>query len=209
MKPWTEFLDYVAPDMPNCPNPMMVHQIRQAGIEFCRATRRWQVDATITVAPGDTDKTIAVPAETVIVDVLELRDAEREILPKTRPWLIQNLGPAWESLSGEIDYYTVSLNKTVRLVRTPTVSGTLQARIAVAPLRSNTAGVEDWFFEQYVENIAIGARARLFSMSAKPWSNPKRAEEEYFLWQTLIGQADGQAAQDDTMEPLRTTAYYR
>jgi hypothetical protein len=79
--------------------------------------------------------------------------------------------------------------------------------MAIKPTRAST-GISTDLYEKYLEEIAYGAKARLFAMKAKPWSDAKLAAFNLGMFDQAIGRAKVQAAKGHTRARLRVKPHF-
>lgn len=179
----TEFFPYVQPHVPGCSEPLLEQAIRSACIDFC--TRSLVIQ---TIVPADytddvQDYTVAVPANMTLVRVLGVFLKDAWLSPNT----IENVrsGVALRGDAGDavalnttpVTYFQkLPTSTTVSLYPVPheTVTDGLAVRAAFAPSR-NAGVVDTALFEDWVEDIAAGAAARLVTIPNQPFSNPAMA----------------------------------
>ena len=80
-------------------------------------------------------------------------------------------------MTGNPYYYFRTTSQVVTLVPKPstTEAAKLKFRIAIAPSRASTT-ITSELFERFLEQIAYGARARLYNTPGQPYYDPKTAE---------------------------------
>lgn len=166
------FLPEVLPYVPDCPQIAAVNAIRNACIEFCNRTLYWQEDLDpLPIVANVSNYPIDTPRGTVFIDLIEawndgmaLRAASVEELSR------KFRGVDWRTFQGQPLYVTRIISSELLLVPQPsaTVQNALTMRVAVAPDRDSTTVSED-IYQNYLETIAKGARARLHSTPGQPF----------------------------------------
>lgn len=155
MKAWELFLPDVLPSVPNVTEPMAEHHIRRAAQDFCQRTRAWTkaLDPTTTWA------------STSAYD-LELPDQTELVRLESATLNGQDIA-VWRKGDEACGRYVFTPEgKTVEF---NTVPGAGLALVVTASLKPGNAaeGVEDFLFDRYVVQIALGAVARLTSDAVK------------------------------------------
>jgi len=162
------FYPYVLPHVLGCPNPVAVHHIRQAAIEFCNKTRWHEEECSASNAGGgnvfveaDTDLEV-VSISTVYVDGREYRSKSRQS------------GLALIGAGSLEQFYCVvrTGEGEVELAVNPAPDKSVPVR-AVATLRptmaANTISNE---LSEWMDGIASGAAHRIAAIPAQAFSNP-------------------------------------
>lgn len=176
-KNFSDFLPEVLPYVHDCPAVVAVNAIRNAAVEFCERTHYWQVDAsTMGVSGSSSQFIILLPADTNIIDVKECWYNGRRLIPKSTEELATLYkGTDWREAEGDPHYYTFTMPGDMRLVPSPTMTGSeLSMRVAIAPSRVSTT-IDSDIYENCLETIAKGARARLNSLPGQPFYNMELA----------------------------------
>ncbi|TDN70412.1 hypothetical protein [Paraburkholderia sp. BL10I2N1] len=190
--PFDNFLTEVTPYIPDVPEFVAINAIRNAVIEFCRRTRYWQQDLDpVTGVINVSNYEIDTPPNTVVVDVVEAWYNNVLLIPKSidqLAYIYRTLD--WRTLQGNPAYYTRIIEPELLLVPYPvsTLSNALTMRVALAPARSSTT-VDSALYEHYLEEIAQGARARLYATHNQPYSDEKAAALYARLFRTAMDKA--------------------
>lgn len=177
---YEDFLIEVMPYVPDVPSIVAVQAVRNACIQFCEETMYLQeqldpIELLEGVATYDLDPDNIGYR---VVNIVEAWNDDQFMIPKsieelTRIYRVTN----WQSLKGNPYYYYRPSETEVRVVPMPSVSDQSQLRIraAVTPTRSSTA-VNSQIYERFLEEIAFGARARLYDTRNQPYYDPKSAQ---------------------------------
>jgi hypothetical protein len=206
------FYDYVLVDVPGSPPAALATQaIRNAVIDFCRITRLYTYQIpNITVTAGTSSYTLAPESNTKTAEVEHVEFDKNPLYPASEQ-LLDSLYDNWRD-TGVQDtpcYYLLNRDRTsITLVKTPAVGGTLAVKIAQKPSRASTT-CPDWVLEEHAETIACGAKAKLFAMKAKPWSDAGLATYHKEMFDSACGVASIAADRSNTRTPLRSTPVYR
>lgn len=195
--PWSYWFPDLLPQLKDCPNILVEHELRRAAQAFFKATRAWKVVQPL----------IAVTADEPDVTV-ELNDAQQEMVRVESAWFDGNrLTP---STPAEMDTATVddwrlhTGTPTVFLQLTPgvltlypspladSVTG-LKLLVSVRPSDVST-GLPNDIGIKFREEIGTGAKARLFMQSGKPWFNPDLAGAAAAAFDAQVSKASRAAA---------------
>lgn len=172
MKTWDAFFRDVMPDVVGCPDPIAEHAIKRAAQEFCDSTRVWRIWVTdILTASGTSTYPIGLPANAELVRIERATIDGRDLELTTA----DQLPVDWKTYSKSLPdcIHTVD-RKNITLLPVPSSIRTIKMEISIKP-SSDALGVEDHLFDQYVEHIAIGAKARLMKQAGKPYTNINEA----------------------------------
>lgn len=190
-KVWSDFFDYVLPDVPNCGQDLATIAIRNATMDFFEATGVYVVTATPIVAiAGTPTYTLAASAGWDVAQVKAAWFNGTAISP-TREDSISKAYANWTAQTGAPARFMCEDTNKIRLVPYPDAASAgllLTMRQTLKPSRDSTGISTDWVFSSWVEVIADGAKARLMMMPAKAWSNPMLGE--YFKARYASGLAD-------------------
>lgn len=175
------FLPEVMPYVHDVPEIVAVQAIRNACIEFCEETHYLQenLDPITGIKDEGLYELDANDSNYKVVEIMTAWYGEQLLIPKSQEELNQIYRTSnWEELSGQPYYYFRTRASEMRLVTKPTTTeaNKLKVKAAIAPKRASTT-VEDEMFERFLEQIAFGARARLYNTPNQPYYDPKAAME--------------------------------
>jgi hypothetical protein len=199
-----DFAKYVRPEVPGCPEIMILDAIKQAGIEFCERTKIAKEVVTITTVADEPRYALTTEEGTTpdMILVVKREDAE-------------NLDPSsheeftdehFDRDSGEPRYYYLDDNEIV-LGMIPSGVEDLDVTVKLRPTEEATT-LPDVLANKYKRKIACGAKARLMVMAGKPWSNPAAAQFNESEFQKAIDDANLREAKGNTNKRLRVTGHY-
>lgn len=179
MKTWDQFFRDVLPDVPGCPEPVAEHAILRAAQEFFQTTRAWNVwldDVTTLGVVTAYDLNLEPNSELVRMEAATLDGVEIALAR------IQGMPANWRTTSPSVRTCVfTSDSKTVQLLPVKAAGMKLAIQASLKP-SNNAPGINDDLFDLYVENIAMGAKARLMMQPGKDYSNPKGATDSYALF---------------------------
>lgn len=204
-----DFLPYVLPHVPGCPQVAARIEVRKACRQFCRETRVWKewLDPVDVVA-NEGEYALAAPADARVVWVEEVKLGDTRLEPMTRDDALAALGPSWDTTRrGEPSGYYQPDQDTVDLIPCPetSVAGALRVYVSLE-VAEDAAAVPDLLAARYREAIAYGALARLLAVPGKPWSNPQAVAYYDGRFSAEMGGVAGRVAAGFTRRPLRTRA---
>lgn len=176
---YSKFLPEVMQYVPGVPEFVAENAIKQACIEFCERTRFWQenLDSQLTLK-STADYEIDAPTGVKFVDIVEAWYNDVLLIPKSTEELTRIYRYTdWRTVESDPQYITRINPTEVILVPMPVkTGGALKIRAALAPTRDSTM-VYDQLYEQYLEYIAYGARARLYNSPKQPYFDKSSAAE--------------------------------
>lgn len=206
MKLWSDFYDYLAPDLPGCPLLALDFALRQSAIAFCEQSQAWSYQhPDIPVVVDTAQYSFAPPSEALVhaVNYAAFNDAEIDVNVKQGDMHIRD----WRNQQGT-PKFVLGGPEFLTLVPTPDVAGTLKLIVILKP-DTDATGIDDDIFSQYREPIIHGALAKLMLSPRKPYTNPQLAA--YHSQQSTIktGAAGTKAARNYTRAPLQTAILKR
>lgn len=170
---YEKFLDEVMPGMPGLIQAMAINAIRNATIEFC--ARSWvlndQIDS-ISLRAGQVDYDLDPPSNGLVVhEIIKLYYHGKELIPGMPEGDVER-----SSIHGNPRRFYQDKPQVVSLFPVPELDepGAITARVALKPSRTSS-GIERYVFENYLEQIAYGAKGKLKAMANVPWGNPDQA----------------------------------
>lgn len=210
MKPFSDFVPYIGVDIDRAGDPVIEHACRNAAIEFFTKARVWIVDiAPVDVVAATAGYALISPvAETTPVLPLELFHGVTKLVPKTREELAREYGN-WKDVDGMPRFFCADRPRQFILVPNPTdaLLAGITGQIAITPTRS-AEGVDDEMFEDHVESIVLGAKARLFRMKNRSWSDRNLANDNLALFNEEIAKARLRAAKAFSRARIRSPAHF-
>lgn len=189
------FEPYIRPDVVNAPVALVTQKLISTIIEFCQDSKIWQEEMdAITLIPAVRKIEIPVLPNSTLCDIRRLvYKGKTELVAKSIDEMDRD-DPTWRTRNGVGKNY-VNINKSViQLVGHPidVEPLALTGRIALQPSRTATK-VEDFLFNDYVDYIACGTKAKLFAMKDKEWSDEKSALTEMASYETGLEKAKSKA----------------
>lgn len=218
LAPWEDFYSFVRPMAQECPIGIIDAAIRAACIEFCQKSLIWTREA----ACGDVIKgarvykynnkndgvSIVMPIVCIIREKTD-KDIIHHILAPTNRQDLDFYEPGWRLKESRVPtkFFMIDSN-SICLVENPTESfeDGLHLLCAVKPNR-NSKGVAEFIFEDWGEDIAYGALARIHAMAGRVWANPQLVAYYQSKFRAAISRAKSKfyksyIAQSKTMLPV-------
>ncbi len=169
-----ELAPHVMPWAPTCPEPVMIHYLRQAAITFCMRSRSWRSEETFKLISADQDISLVTCCDSVIHEIESARYRE---VPGTQ-WS-HKLEPCrfdevedWEGETAPPRYYTQRMPNTLRV--SPFSTGELIVSMFLKP-DQRAQQLPDYLFETHAEIIAAGALAKLLLLPGYDFASPDLA----------------------------------
>ena len=218
LAPWENFYSFVRPMAQECPIGIIDAAIRAACIEFCQKTLIWTREA----ACGDVIKgarvykynnkndgvSIVMPIACIIREMTD-ESIIHHVLEPTNRQDLDTWEPGWRLKEARVPtkFFMIDSN-SVCLVEKPTESfdDGLHLLCAVKPNR-HSDGVAEFIFEDWAEDIAYGALARIHAMVGRVWANPQLVSHYQSKFRAAISRAKSKfyksyIAQSKTMLPV-------
>ena len=184
--PYEQFLPEVMQFVPDVADIIAVNSIRNSCIEFCERTRYLQMDIPyIQLVNGKASYPISTPDGTkfVLPEVTYYNDVL--LIPKSSDELASIYRMAdWRKTQGNPAYITRLIMPEIIVVPYPvtvTSSDYLRCRISIAPTRDSTE-IDSEIYEQFLEIISFGARARLYGTPKQAYYDRAAADQYYKLY---------------------------
>lgn len=177
--PLSNFFPEIFIVVPSVADRIAEHYLRNACIEFCQTSTYVRSDLVFNTVVDQatyvagTDFTI--PAESRVAEIYDGTYGTRNhILRKTPGQLESEVGFDWRIKTGNVDYVTRETADSLRLVRIPEAVIEVTITAAYKPTQTATS-VDDSLYDDYHEEIAAGALARLFNLKGADWHDPQQA----------------------------------
>lgn len=202
MASYEDFFPYVLPDVIGAPEPLVVHHIRNACIEFCEKSLILTRDHDpVTVIANRVDYDLEPPGGYLVVKVQKAWLDNREldaVAPDfvNDPAVYNRLYSTYNAESSSTP--TKYLQKDERTISLwpkadRRYQNGLTMRVALKPTRASTE-IEDVIFEDYAEAIAQGALYRLMASPGKAYTNTEMAVVNKGLFEQAINVARQRAS---------------
>lgn len=188
-----DFIPRVAMTRP--PRETILQALRDTMRDFCQFSRIWKHTVTgATITAGQPTITISLPAapvdsQVIAVDMVSV-DGARPATARTVEHF-DRMQPEWRTQLGDsYDEYTQESPSTFRFPAVP-VNGSATGLIYRVDLKptEDADQVEDFLRDEWLMEIAAGARAQLLLMPGKEWSDPMAAKAQAAVFANARGRA--------------------
>lgn len=213
------FLDHILPDVPDCPEPLAQQKLIDAAIDFCTRSRIWRDKSDpISFIAGQATYDLEPPDNTLVVDILSadlLQNAviaipgwndipqPSQLQPKT-PKQLDSIVPDWRNTQGVVGFFTQEDPRTFTLAYIPSQStaNALQITWALKPTRATTT-LPDLLFEDWLEPLCAGAKARIMMIPGKRFTDPAFAQINAAIFEAGWKAAQRKAAKGNTLADMK------
>jgi hypothetical protein len=175
-----QFMPWVMPMVPGCPDPLAQQAIRAAAIDFCVRTdiiqRVITADATINVE----DYTITPPSDMQLARILSVSWQGRVLTPVSPDLVTQdvvlrgaNVGTATVVSEDPLYFFQKMPNDpgfSLYPIPKATLTLGLTVKASFSPTNAATT-VDDPLWDDWVDDIGAGAIAQLMTMPGQPFSS--------------------------------------
>lgn len=189
-KAWSDWYNDVLPDVPGCPELIAANAIKLAAIEFCERSFVYLVDhAPIDATDGTGEYDWAPDGSAKVVRPETVWYDKKELTPVTRDQLA-DMHAYWPDWEGTPLYFVQEQLEKLIVVPKPDadLSDGIRAKVSIRPSQS-AGGIHAFIWEKYLEPIASGAKARLFAMKRKPWTDGALASYHKGVFDDAIDKA--------------------
>ncbi len=152
---YTDLTAEIETDLPSCPAPLILRELRRAGREFLHRSEVWEEELTLDIVEDQTEYTLVPTHDASIFRVLKV---ELNGIEQTE------------------DRYEFKEESTLVIDWTPTEDDD-EALVVDVSLCSYWGSIEipGWIIDRWGDAICSGAKSSLQAMPAKPWSNVQMA----------------------------------
>lgn len=203
---YEQFLPEVVQYVPDVPEFVAINAIRNACIEFCERSRYLQIDIpAFDLVAGQKTYPIVTPDGTKFVLPEVTYYKEVLLIPQSNDELARIYRMAdWRGVQGAPAYITRLVAPEIQIVPWPTFSdpASLKLRISIAPTRDSTE-VDSEIYEQFLEVIGYGARARLYNTPKQPYFDKNAGELFYQMFRHGINEARMRVTKGLTRDSVR------
>lgn len=175
-----DFLPWVLPEVPTCPEPTALSALRRALRDFCAYTYAWKETSDpspVLAGVAAYDVESPLPQARVLA-IFNFRHRGQLVTPKTEAELDRCGGGNWRTATSEqVRHFIHESPATVLLYPIPSVTEAVALtamRVALQPTLSATS-VGAVLRDEYAEGIAFGALEYLLRMPGRAWTNPQLA----------------------------------
>ena len=210
MTGYDSYLFKVLPDVDGCPPIVAEDKIRDAIIEMCQSTSIWRKELPTFYTSVD------VPTYEILMDDYEqlaqvswgyLKDDNDERFDMdvvSEDELDAASSKGWRALTGTPKFVYMLSPITIRLAITPNKKFSCYLGIFVKPTQDSFEAPK-WIFDQYLDVISCGAKARLLDMKGRSWYDPSGAKDEQKKFDNGIRDVRNAATRSHTRGPKHVT----
>lgn len=185
------FKKYILADVMPCPDPIVERELIGTIIDFYERTHVVTKDFNVELDSDDIDSDYQDSIDVDLneyftnyrpVSVIRLNVDGTDFVPKYKE--ILNDIDAWESSVREegVKFFFFLSNSSLRIYDMGTSDSNLYIRMAVKPVRDITEVEDERIYEDYLETIVAGVKARILTMPGKPWTNQTAARQADIDW---------------------------
>jgi hypothetical protein len=188
----SEFRNEVRQDVHGVPNPVVDNAILATCIDFCSETGLWQemlpainvvqdqAEYTLTSANGQIEEVMFVHYDDVLIAPISRHRKDFE----HSTWRTQS--------TDNPNQYFIGQDRILTLIPTPNaaLANGLKVWVILKPLRTATT-VPDFMFNDYLEVIGYGAKAKLLKMRQRPWYD--RKDSTVYAGEYMLGRDKAKA----------------
>lgn len=177
--PASTLLPFVAPDVPEAPEPLVLRNIMLAANDYCVQTGVWdEIQDPVTILDNIHTYDIDTPTGAQVATIKDIWLANRKLIPVSMDQLMEKM-PNWQSATGsEPAYYNAASDwTTYRIYPIPyqAQKAKMTLRVAYAPDQFGDV-VPRFLVDRWLDEVVAGAKARLLAMVGKPWTNAAAAQ---------------------------------
>ncbi len=200
-------IDLFLPDLltlvPNCPDLLAYRWIREAAKMICTRTKLWREADEFPIA-ADSWEGICTFTDASIVEIDNAMLDGQQLKPVTNAELDEEV-PDWQFSTdiGSPRFVTQVKPDTVTVI--PRASGTLQARLILAPSRT-AQQLPDFLLEHHSNLVAMGAASKLLLQPKTDFENPALGGALKTEFTAELNTAASRALKGQHRAPMRVKA---
>lgn len=209
MTSYESFLPYVLPDVPGCPEIAAIQAIRNTVIDFCEKSLVVQADLDpVSLSAGTADYDLEPPSNRLVTKIIKLFYKNQELPPFGQDFVpsatFYNPDATDGDSRSEPRGWSQKDERTFSVFPVPKVaeSNAITIRAALKPTRASSS-CDDVLFEDYVEYLAAGAKARLMLQPNKAYTNPNLVVTQNQLYMQGVNMARQRVSRGHTRANLR------
>ena len=176
---WEDFYPYVMPSVLGCPVPILNIHIRQAAITFCRKTLCYPMTLDTVLADGvSTSYDLEIPAGFNAVRVIGLGING---IDKSKTLVDPRKGVQLSRSSNAGEFAFTPNASTISIYPARDVGDKIDVDVALEPSITSSTLPSD-MFNEYTNEIAMGALGTLMRLPGVVWENQKLGNENLILF---------------------------
>ena len=173
MAAFTNYTDFVArmiSELPMVSPQIILQEMQKAGVQFFKASGVWtQFLPVMNIVANQAAYTLTMPS---MSQLFQIEQVVLNYTPTVNPF---DTIPPLDSMNYYISDDQTQLIFHTTSIPSVSVTGGMQIRVMLIPTWDAT-GVPSCFVNRYSEGLMARTKYNLFSMSRKPWSDPKNAQ---------------------------------
>lgn len=194
---WSAWYPDVMPHVPECPIPIIEHELKRAAQTLMTRSRVWSMFVPVIAVSAD-DTTVEVVTGDAQADMVRAEEAwydgaKVSIIPVEEAAKLYGL--EWHTATGTPTAIVQMSHAEFRLYPIPTIDATtgLTLRISARPSEAST-GIPSDLATRYMDELATGAKSRLMMCPNKPWTNVEMGSALGMAFNSMIDRAISQTA---------------
>jgi hypothetical protein len=203
--PWATLVNETAPHAPECPRPLIELALRKACRDFFCTSRAWRAKGLTlaTTAAGQRAYTFNAPANAELLNIHACWSGSQEVA-------VGNPGDSEDFYPSETnDDFAITVadgGRVVLIDPLPAVAGKVLNGDVSYTTSANAIGVPTWAYDEYREELARGAAARLVMQPKKPWTDREAYGMHMREFDRAVNDASNKAG-PIRRNPLRTKVW--
>jgi hypothetical protein len=185
VKTWADFYEYVRPQTPGAESPLLDLMLRNAAIDFFRETEVMTSEQVLNLLADQSVYDTTNPAHTEATRIKEFVFENNSPLRPITLMKLQRLYSSWRDVRSQPTHYFQQTPRQIVVFPKPDANYDAVLNKVLVPTRASI-GIEDEYYNEYVEAIANGAIARIMRVPNKPYTNMEMANVYGVLFQTAI-----------------------
>ena len=201
-----QFAKYVRPEVIGCPEIQMLDAILRAGIMFCNKSRYIRETFDLVTAAGvNKYPLVNMP---VGLQAREITGVKRGLYRDLNPSSFREFqNNDLNTLRGTPQYFYMDKDRNLILGNIPVAVETLSVMARVRPTETSIT-LPDMLFDEYVDEVAAGAKSRLMLMKGQAWADTQQAGIYKMMFIEAIDDSNSREAKGGTNKVLRTVGSY-
>ena len=200
-----QFAKYVRPEVAGCSEIQILDAILRAAIVFCNKSRYIKETFNVMTVAGTNKYVMTLPADLQARKIISVkRGLYRDLDPSSfREFQNNDLN----TLAGTPQHFYMDKDRNLVLGNIPVAVETLYVTAIVRPTETATT-LPSTLFDEYADEIAMGAKSRLMIMKGQAWTDVAQAGIYRTLFNDAIDDSNVREAKGSTNKPLRMVGNY-
>ena len=202
---YSEFAQFIRPDVAGAPDFLIERMVRDVCIDFCQRTDVYIAEPEdVIISKSITEYEVTIPSGTELNHILDIYDNRTLLKATSYNRLLQVLGN--ESIQGRPRYYAMRDNDIFHVAPVPDASYTYRVLYSLKPSSTSTS-LPNTIGRENRQTIVKGTLARMQSMNGQPWTSLNMAQINAQAYESEVGRTHREAKYGFTGGAL--TAKYR